>query len=134
MLAYITVLGCTFECNELSWVGVDLDGTLAKVEKENIEPPYPIGDPVESILTFCKDLASTGLKVKVFTAREVISGGKEKVELWLKKHSIESVFSGITATKDPDMIFFLDDRAFRVVDGKIASSGYGVPVVKHEKC
>ena len=49
------------------WIGVDLDGTLAKYDRRvSIET---IGDPIPSMVRRIKSWIDRGVPVKIFTAR-----------------------------------------------------------------
>jgi hypothetical protein len=93
------------------WVGVDLDGTLAVYDGWHGRDH--IGEPVESILFYVKDLLETGIEVRIFTARASM-GPKttQAIEAWCLKH-VGQVLP-ITDRKDGDMVFCLDDRAIAV--------------------
>jgi len=111
-----------------SWVGIDLDGTLAKIEEVNLKPPYPIGSPCEEVLAFVRFLYTNSVTCKLFTARvakkESLTEQSEKIKEWLASHKISKYFSDITATKDPHMVLCLDDRSLRVYKGEISLPGF----------
>jgi hypothetical protein len=89
------------------WVGIDLDGTLAKGYSEDI------GEPVPEIVELAKELIANGVEVRIFTARA--SGGKWRileVKEWCKKHLGET--PEVTNVKDWDCMLILDDRAISV--------------------
>ncbi len=93
------------------WIGVDLDGTLAKYTKwqgpEHIGPPVP--RMLERVLMWLKQ----GKKVKLFTARASTPEQIPPVRAWLDKLGLQDV--EITNVKDHDMIELWDDRAIRVI-------------------
>lgn len=94
-----------------SWVGVDLDGTLAKYE--GFKGERTIGQPVAEMVKLVKRLISSGKTVKIFTARvyehpELVSVIKE----WLKSAGLPAL--EVTCCKDPGMTELYDDRARRV--------------------
>lgn len=99
--------------NATGWIGVDLDGTLAKYDCW--KGPTHIGDPVPLMLSRVKDWMSSGRIVKIFTAR--IAGGdqevKDAIEYWLVKHLGRKL--EITCSKDYAMVELWDDRAVQVV-------------------
>ncbi len=93
------------------WIGVDLDGTLAR--SDTISTLNRIGDPVPKMLDRVKSMIEHGTRVKIFTAR---AGDPEQVQLikaWLRKNEIPNL--EVTNVKDYDMIRLYDDRAVQVV-------------------
>lgn len=113
-----------FSCTKRSWVGFDLDGTLAKIEPVNLRPPYPIGVPEPSVVEALKKLHSLGVRCKLFTARvantqDLLSSSVQIVKNWLEEHDLSRYFCAVTATKDPDMVLCIDDRALRVSEGQV---------------
>lgn len=97
---------------EKRWIGVDLDGTLAKMEGWN--GPYEIGEPIPSMVDRVKKWIQSGKTVKIFTARA--SDGDPKtisaIENWCKTH-IGQVLE-VTNKKDMLMAALFDDKAIRV--------------------
>jgi hypothetical protein len=51
------------------WIGVDLDGTLAKQNDNKSYDPEHIGEPVKPMMDRVKAWVKAGKKVKIFTAR-----------------------------------------------------------------
>lgn len=92
------------------WIGVDLDGTLAKSVNSI---GGGIGEPVQPMLTRVKQWLSRGQEVRVFTARASDSKQVTSIRAWLKRHGIEGC--GVTNRKDLDMISLYDDKAKRVI-------------------
>lgn len=99
------------------WVGVDLDGTLAKYS--GWKGPNHIGEPIQPMVDRVKQLLATGITVKIFTARVCSAQPKEELEIaiktiaeWTKQHIGKELEA--TAEKDWNMIEFYDDRAIRV--------------------
>lgn len=93
------------------WIGVDLDGTLAKYDSWKGEDH--IGDPIPAMLFRVKQWVSRGVRVKIMTAR--YHNGPRQIELiqdWLEKHDLPRL--EVTATKDFKMIRLWDDRAIQV--------------------
>ena len=97
------------------WIGVDLDGTLAKYDQ--FLGASHIGEPIPKMLTRVKRWIENGKTVKIFTARAA-NKGKDKdeainaIKAWSKKHigcELE-----ITCTKDRYMTELWDDRAIQV--------------------
>ena len=102
--------------SDKSWIGVDLDGTLAEYHGwegyEHIGPPVPI--MVERVLAWIEE----GKNVKIFTAR-VYPGNTHSdksrriIEEWLEKHLGFTL--PITCLKDVYMNELWDNRAVQVV-------------------
>ncbi|OGR24402.1 MAG: hypothetical protein A2139_02910 [Desulfobacca sp. RBG_16_60_12] len=100
-----------------SWVGVDLDKTLA-VYKEGYGLT-PIGEAIPKALRLVKELLKVGFRVKIVTARvadgeypALIASQRELIQKWLKKNGLPAL--EITGSKDFKMSFLIDDRAIRV--------------------
>lgn len=96
-----------------SWIGVDLDGTLA--EYHGWEGALVIGPPIPKMVEFVKDLVSKGKTVKIFTAR--IDEPKRwdieaTIDAWCQEH-FGRVFE-ITNVKDKYCETIYDDRAVQV--------------------
>lgn len=96
-----------------SWLGVDLDGTLAKYDSGNFRQNV-IGDPIPKMLTRVKKWLAEGKTVKIMTARAADPESIPAIKEWLKKHGLEDL--EITNKKDKDMIELWDDRAIQVVE------------------
>lgn len=98
------------------WMGVDLDGTLAK----GVKGPYDkekIGEPVSDVMRLVKKWRREGkFEVKLFTARAAEKSNLPPVRRWLKKHGLDDM--EITNEKDPGMIGIIDDRAIAVARDK----------------
>lgn len=99
------------------WIGVDLDGTLAKYD--GWQGPTHIGEPVPLMVARVQRWISEGRMVKIFTAR-VSTGDLEeraKIEgaiiLWCRQHIGASL--PVTCRKDFAMVELWDDRAVQVV-------------------
>lgn len=96
-----------------SWIGVDLDGTLA--EYHGWEGALVIGPPIPKMVEFVKDLVSKGKTVKIFTAR--IDEPKRwdieaAIDAWCQEQ-FGRVFE-ITNVKDKYCETIYDDRAVQV--------------------
>lgn len=95
------------------WIGVDLDGTLAKYDgwiSEN-----HIGDPILPMaIRVCRWLAA-GRDVRIFTAR-VCNDPEGKIALviqgWCKEHLGQVL--PVTNKKDYQMVELWDDRCVQV--------------------
>lgn len=108
------------------WIGVDLDGTLAKYDGWISE--YHIGEPVPLMADRVKDWLSRGIDVRIFTARadsghvEIHPDGVRQrnvdhvigvIQDWTEKHF--GVRLPVTNKKDFGMIQLWDDRAVQVI-------------------
>lgn len=100
------------------WIGVDLDGTLAK-SVDSIGTG--IGDPIQSMLAKVERWLDRGQEVRIFTARASDPQQVTSIRAWLKRHNIGDC--GITDRKDLDMLELWDDKARRVEkdNGKVCS-------------
>lgn len=94
------------------WVGVDLDGTLAKIDGWN--GPYEIGEPIPSMVDMVKKWIEQGHTVKIFTARIADNDPKTKeaIQAWTKQHIGQEL--EVTNQKDMHMKAIFDDKAIRV--------------------
>ena len=95
----------------MSWIGVDLDGTLANYGGWN--GPDTIGDPVPRMLARVKQWLSDGKDVRIFTARASAKEQIPPVKAWSKKWL--GVELEVTNVKDFAMIELWDDRAIQVI-------------------
>src|SRR5579863_7575024 len=97
------------------WIGVDLDGTLARYDGYRGEE---IGDPVPLMVIRVQQWLRQGKQVKIFTAR--ISHGTDderaatawRIVQWCEKHIGQALV--VTNVKDHAMIELWDDRAIQV--------------------
>jgi hypothetical protein len=99
------------------WIGVDLDGTLAKYNGWN---NGEIGEPVPLMVKRVKGWIAEGVIVKIFTARVSIEEDRdlvvEKIQDWTQKHIGERL--EVTNQKDYSMVELWDDRAIQVIPNK----------------
>lgn len=105
---------------ENSWVGVDLDGTLAEWHGWTPE----IGAPVPRMVEIIKGHLAAGETVKVFTARATEphrAYWQEKIGDWTEKHVGQRL--EITDRKDAFLTRFYDDRCIQIVENT------GMPVM-----
>jgi hypothetical protein len=93
------------------WIGVDLDGTLAR--SGSWQGPQHIGKPVPLMLERVKLWLSQGYEVKIMTARASVESYIPPVKEWLKKHGLPEL--EVTNQKDFDMIELWDDRGVQVI-------------------
>lgn len=115
------------------WIGVDLDGTLAKHYWPK-DGPYEhdrIGDPIEPMVRRIKAWLERGFWVKIFTARvgpsvplRTADETRLAIKKWCREHLGTEV--DITASKDYAMRALFDDRAVTVEQdtGLILTFGY----------
>jgi hypothetical protein len=92
------------------WIGVDLDGTLAK--HTGWKGITHIGDPIPAMVARVRRWVGRGKKVKIFTARADDEKGVNAIKAWLKKHELPDL--EVTNLKDQKMIEFWDDKAVQV--------------------
>jgi hypothetical protein len=96
------------------WVGVDLDGTLARDDAEgHFLPPYPLGQPIPAMIAMVQSLLQAGVTVKVFSARACEPESVPIIQEWAEKHGLGRL--EVTNRKDYDLIRFYDDRAIQVL-------------------
>ena len=113
------------------WIGVDLDGTLAKHDRF-VSWDY-IGDPIPKMVDRIKAWRKRGIVVKIFTARlSHASRALSKVsyedmanviKAWTKKHIGEEL--PVTSEKDWEMMFCCDDSAVQM------DKNLGVPLAQN---
>jgi hypothetical protein len=94
-----------------SWIGVDLDGTLAHYTRWRGEDV--IGEPVPEMMDRVKRWVRNGQTVKIFTARASTPTGIAPVKAWLARHGLPDL--EVTNQKDQGMIELWDDRCVEVV-------------------
>lgn len=92
------------------WFGVDLDGTLA-VWDESASLDR-IGPPVPAMADQVRRMVSSGIRVKIFTARACDPEQIPRIRAWLKQNRLPDL--EITNVKDYYMERLYDDRAIRV--------------------
>ncbi len=93
----------------MSWIGFDLDGTLAYQEEGQNDT---IGQPIMHMVYMVKDYVEKGYDVRIFTARAGSQDEIKKVNAWLKDNGMEGVT--VTNVKEQGMIMLFDDKAIRV--------------------
>lgn len=98
------------------WIGVDLDGTLARYD--GWQGHAHIGEAIPAMLARVREWCAAGQRVKIFTAR--VSGDqkeaqevREAVAVWLTKNGLPVL--EVTCIKDFAMITLWDDRAVHVI-------------------
>lgn len=106
----------------MGWIGVDLDGTLARYDGWKGEDH--IGEPIEGMVKRVIEWQAAGFDVRIFTARvtENLTGNKSRldpeqirtiIKKWCVKHLGFSL--PITNVKDFHMIELWDDRCVQVI-------------------
>ncbi len=120
-IRYVFEFHSFFRTPKRSWIGFDLDGTLAYGEEGRYHPAK-IGQPVPKMVELVKKYIAEGRDVKIFTAR--VSGGGSIIRLievfrtryhirkWCKEHIGQSL--PIVCVKDYRMHLLYDDRARQV--------------------
>lgn len=105
------------------WIGVDLDGTLAKYDKW-VSADH-IGEIIPKMANRVRDWLADGKNVKIFTARianlehdfqdacEDAELALRTIEAWSLKHF--GVVLPVTFKKDYAMIELWDDRCVQVI-------------------
>ena len=98
------------------WIGVDLDGTLAK---SAVQAGEEIGAPVHRMVQLVKGWLAQGKDVRIFTARVNPNHhqgdsvrARRAIEAWCKRY-IGQILP-VTYKKDWDMVLLFDDRARQV--------------------
>jgi phosphoribosylamine--glycine ligase len=108
---YVKLREYLFE-EEPGWIGVDLDGTLAKYSGWSDE----VGEPIPKMIARVRSWIAQGHDVRILTARGSQDPGKYeqlvKVHDWVKKHI--GVGLEVTHKKNPEMIRLYDDRVRQV--------------------
>lgn len=92
--------------SDLLWVGVDLDGTLAKHLWTPSNPTSEIGDPIPEAVEKVRELVALGYKIIVHTSRPWTD--YENIENWMRFYGIP--FKEIQCGK-PLYVAYIDDRA-----------------------
>lgn len=92
------------------WIGVDLDGTLARDLGSSRWDE--IGSPIEPMLARVKKWIAEGHTVKIFTARASSPKQVEAIREWLGSCGLPDL--EVTNVKDLNMIELWDDRCVQV--------------------
>lgn len=110
------------------WVGIDLDGTLAKYDTwHGIDH---IGEPIPYMLGYVSYLIAHGIEVKIVTARVQEGPGAIKVvKDWCKKYI--GLELDVTDKKDMSMVLLVDDRVANV-NCATCMENYNVLSVSHD--
>lgn len=103
------------------WIGVDLDGTLARYE--GYKGPTNIGEPIPAMVDRVKQWLADGQAVKIFTARAKDPEAITAIEQWSEQHLGKKL--PVTNVKDDKMTQLWDDRAVQV--GRNSGEALGDP-------
>jgi hypothetical protein len=100
------------------WIGVDLDGTLARTDGST----DGIGDPIPEMVERVRAWLANGIVVKIVTARigsldkdndrDEIKAVRLAIRNWCEKHVGSRL--EVTGSKDYGMLILYDDRAVQV--------------------
>jgi hypothetical protein len=93
-----------------SWIGVDLDGTLAYYDR--LSTYDEVGEPVPVMMALVKKMLNNGVRVKIFTARVQDPDQLPIIRKWLKQNDLPEL--EITNIKDYNMLRLYDDRCIQV--------------------
>jgi len=117
---------------ENGWVGVDLDGTIARYD--GWKGPNIIGEPIPKMVERVKCWLNDGMDIRIMTARARPSNPDrdiaiKAIEKWCTKHIGKKL--PITWEKDYQMISLWDDRTVQVIPNTgIALQEYFEELVK----
>lgn len=101
---------------EETWIGFDLDGTLAKYD--GFKGVQHIGEPIPKMVELAKKYLKDGYKVKILTARASVDDPAVYLEMegaikkWCQQHIGQEL--EVTCKKDFFMWKLYDDRCHRV--------------------
>ena len=96
--------------SETSWIGVDLDRTLAHYDEFRGEDH--IGEPIMPMVDLVKEWLADGMDVRVLTARAKSPISVAAIQKWCELHIGKAL--PVTSEKDYHMICLYDDRAIQV--------------------
>ena len=92
------------------WTGVDLDGTLAYLDRNSSYGE--VGRPVPAMMALVRKMINSGIRIKIFTARAEDPEQCHIIRKWLKDNNLPEF--EITNVKDYDMQRLYDDRCIQV--------------------
>ena len=92
------------------WTGVDLDGTLAYLDRNSSYDE--VGRPVPAMLALVRKMINNGIRIKIFTARAEDPEQFPIIRKWLKDNNLPEL--EITNVKDYNMQRLYDDRCIQV--------------------
>lgn len=104
------------------WIGVDLDGTLAR-HLCGVYHHAQIGDPVPRMVSRVRGWLAAGIEVRVVTARMASiepAAFRRETEDAIREWTLRHVGCSLPATaeKDYEMVELWDDRAVQVARDK----------------
>jgi len=104
------------EKEQIPWIGVDLDGTLA--HWKTWEGPEDIGEPIKDMVYLVKKFLEKGICVKILSARVATNNpcraiAEKAIKRWTKKHI--GVVLEVTAEKDRFLVSCYDDLTHQVI-------------------
>lgn len=99
-----------------SWIGFDLDHTLAEYDSGYWHANY-IGRPILPMLNLLRAIRAAGIEVRIVTARVNAQAPDPEaachaIEHWCREHVGEVL--PVTNQKDYEMLLLFDDRAIQV--------------------
>jgi hypothetical protein len=92
------------------WTGVDLDGTLAYLDRNSAYDE--VGEPVPAMMALVRKMINNGIRIKIFTARAEDPEQFPIIRKWLKDNNLPEL--EITNVKDYNMQRLYDDRCIQV--------------------
>lgn len=99
----------------MGWIGVDLDGTLAK--DTGWKGADHIGEPIPAMVDRVKGWLADGKEVRILTARVSDNpDAADPIKKWCKKHLGQEL--DVTCEKDPELEELWDDKAVGVEHNK----------------
>lgn len=125
------------DTKDLTWIGCDLDGTLAYHDPEYFSP-LEIGEPVPMMLATIKKHLKDGDTIKIVTARvgvhpdhdEDVDEIKEAIQDWTEEHLGQRL--EVTDSKDYNMLYLYDDRARQVIPNTGVTMGMLVGALRRK--
>jgi hypothetical protein len=106
----------------MGYIGCDLDETLCEYD-DGMAGLYQIGKPIPEMMDRIRQHLADGYEVRIFTARVNVMDGwdherqRKLIEDWTEEQFGQKL--QVTNEKTFQMIFFYDDRAVAVKDGKL---------------
>ncbi|MEH6460378.1 hypothetical protein [Chitinimonas sp. JJ19] len=109
------------------WIGVELDGTLAEVDKLSGDH---IGEALPRMVSLVKDWLDAGKPVKILTTRNVTGSSLLRIKSWLSDNGLGGLD---VVALDADMGTLWSARAVRVEHntGKPCRACADAPVQRH---
>lgn len=102
-----------FEYNQdKSWVGFDLDGSIAEYYEYDPNDPTP-GKPIEKTISLLKSYLDSGIDCRIFTARADFPEDFDILRDWFERAGLPRDLV-ITNVKDVYCKMIFDDRAIQV--------------------